>query len=145
MPDPNPRTPRTANKKGWVLEPGDALYLPPRLAHHGVSQDEVRTNPRTGGVGGDDRWNASRALVPRLVEAVFGERCLRGVTAALVVCWALTGLEQTLRVWTVVVWAPAPLLPSLSLGTGDCGEWRHTGGAFGRKVGGSLGRRVNGG
>ncbi|CAM9223205.1 unnamed protein product, partial [Hapterophycus canaliculatus] len=26
--------------QGWVLEPGDALYLPPRFAHHGVSQDE---------------------------------------------------------------------------------------------------------
>ncbi|CAB1099265.1 unnamed protein product [Ectocarpus sp. CCAP 1310/34] len=26
--------------EGWVLEPGDALYLPPRLAHYGVSQDE---------------------------------------------------------------------------------------------------------
>lgn len=27
--------------KAWVLEPGDALYLPPRVAHHGVSLDEV--------------------------------------------------------------------------------------------------------
>ncbi|CAM9668360.1 unnamed protein product [Ectocarpus sp. 13 AM-2016] len=26
--------------EGWVLEPGDALYLPPRLAHYGISQDE---------------------------------------------------------------------------------------------------------
>ncbi|MHB0776488.1 JmjC domain-containing protein [Halomonas sp. WWR20] len=24
----------------WILEPGDMLYLPPRLAHHGVSQSE---------------------------------------------------------------------------------------------------------
>ncbi|GAB2794876.1 cupin domain-containing protein [Halomonas shantousis] len=24
----------------WLLEPGDMLYLPPRLAHHGVSQSE---------------------------------------------------------------------------------------------------------
>lgn len=41
--------PRPARYQGWVLEPGDALYLPPRLAHHGVSQDEVRTTPYTGG------------------------------------------------------------------------------------------------
>lgn len=24
----------------WVLEPGDMLYLPPRVAHHGISQSE---------------------------------------------------------------------------------------------------------
>ncbi|MFP3366925.1 cupin domain-containing protein, partial [Pseudoalteromonas sp. SIMBA_148] len=24
----------------WVLEPGDMLYVPPRLAHHGVSQSD---------------------------------------------------------------------------------------------------------
>lgn len=45
--------PRPARYQGWVLEPGDALYLPPRLAHHGVSQDEVRMyNAVHGGDGG---------------------------------------------------------------------------------------------
>lgn len=27
-----------------MLEAGDALYLPPRIAHHGVSLDEVRVS-----------------------------------------------------------------------------------------------------
>lgn len=31
-------------KQAWVLEPGDALYIPPRIAHHGVSLDEVRVS-----------------------------------------------------------------------------------------------------
>lgn len=28
---------------GWVLEPGDILYLPPCIAHHGVAQGECMT------------------------------------------------------------------------------------------------------
>src|SRR5690606_14469871 len=27
----------------WVLEPGDMLYLPPRLAHYGIAEDECMT------------------------------------------------------------------------------------------------------
>ena len=27
----------------WVLEPGDMLYLPPRIAHHGIAQDACMT------------------------------------------------------------------------------------------------------
>ncbi|WP_106478625.1 cupin domain-containing protein [Phytohalomonas tamaricis] len=27
-------------EQDWVLEPGDMLYLPPRIAHHGVSQSD---------------------------------------------------------------------------------------------------------
>ncbi|UAW99889.1 cupin domain-containing protein [Halopseudomonas nanhaiensis] len=27
----------------WVLEPGDMLYLPPGLAHHGIAEDECMT------------------------------------------------------------------------------------------------------
>ncbi|MEO4046694.1 cupin domain-containing protein [Pseudomonas sp. CAU 1711] len=27
----------------WVLEPGDMLYLPPRLAHHGIAEDDCMT------------------------------------------------------------------------------------------------------
>ncbi|MGV6808185.1 MAG: cupin domain-containing protein, partial [bacterium] len=25
---------------GWVLQPGDMLYLPPCIAHHGVAEDD---------------------------------------------------------------------------------------------------------
>ncbi|WP_299257077.1 cupin domain-containing protein [uncultured Kushneria sp.] len=31
---------QVSNDQDWVLEPGDMLYLPPRVAHHGVSQSE---------------------------------------------------------------------------------------------------------
>lgn len=27
----------------WILEPGDMLYLPPRLAHYGIAEDECMT------------------------------------------------------------------------------------------------------
>src|SRR5690606_39090391 len=27
----------------WVLEPGDMLYLPPRLAHYGIAEDDCMT------------------------------------------------------------------------------------------------------
>ncbi len=30
-------------KQDWILEPGDLLYLPPRLAHYGVAQGECIT------------------------------------------------------------------------------------------------------
>lgn len=29
--------------ESWVLEPGDMLYLPPRIAHHGIALDECMT------------------------------------------------------------------------------------------------------
>ena len=28
-------------QEGWILEPGDALYLPPGVAHHGVALDDT--------------------------------------------------------------------------------------------------------
>ncbi|WP_445621198.1 JmjC domain-containing protein [Kushneria sp. Sum13] len=31
---------QVSNDQDWVLEPGDMLYLPPRVAHHGISQSE---------------------------------------------------------------------------------------------------------
>lgn len=31
---------QVTNDQDWVLEPGDMLYLPPRVAHHGISQSE---------------------------------------------------------------------------------------------------------
>ncbi|WP_456267813.1 cupin domain-containing protein [Kushneria sp. AK178] len=31
---------QVTNDQEWVLEPGDMLYLPPRVAHHGVSESE---------------------------------------------------------------------------------------------------------
>ncbi|WP_438766661.1 JmjC domain-containing protein [Kushneria sp. TE3] len=31
---------QVANDQDWVLEPGDMLYLPPRVAHHGISQSD---------------------------------------------------------------------------------------------------------
>lgn len=31
------------NDQAWTLAPGDMLYLPPRLAHHGVAQDDCIT------------------------------------------------------------------------------------------------------
>lgn len=31
---------QVSNDQEWVLEPGDMLYLPPRVAHHGVSESE---------------------------------------------------------------------------------------------------------
>lgn len=33
--------PSCIDDQSWVLEAGDALYLPPRLAHYGLSMDEV--------------------------------------------------------------------------------------------------------
>ncbi|MEK8090440.1 cupin domain-containing protein [Thermithiobacillus plumbiphilus] len=30
-------------EQSWVLEPGDMLYLPPRIAHHGIAQDACMT------------------------------------------------------------------------------------------------------
>ncbi|MBV1915136.1 MAG: cupin domain-containing protein [Pseudomonadales bacterium] len=30
-------------QQDWILEPGDMLYLPPHIAHHGVAQDECMT------------------------------------------------------------------------------------------------------
>ncbi|MEK7991069.1 MAG: cupin domain-containing protein [Thiotrichaceae bacterium] len=30
-------------EESWILEPGDMLYLPPNLAHHGVALDECMT------------------------------------------------------------------------------------------------------
>ena len=30
-------------QQDWVLEPGDMLYLPPHIAHHGVAQDDCMT------------------------------------------------------------------------------------------------------
>lgn len=32
-----------AQSDEWVLEPGDMLYLPPRLAHYGIAEDECMT------------------------------------------------------------------------------------------------------
>ena len=32
----------------WLLRPGDALYLPPRYAHHGVSECQVFYRPLLG-------------------------------------------------------------------------------------------------
>ncbi len=32
-----------APDEDWVLEPGDLLYLPPRIAHHGVALDDCMT------------------------------------------------------------------------------------------------------
>lgn len=29
--------------KSWILEPGDMLYLPPGIAHHGIAQDDCMT------------------------------------------------------------------------------------------------------
>ncbi len=29
--------------QGWVLEPGDMLYLPPGIAHHGIARDDCMT------------------------------------------------------------------------------------------------------
>eukprot|EP00904_Undaria_pinnatifida_P011073 jgi/Undpi1/7096/HiC_scaffold_22.g09570.m1 len=34
--------------QAWVLEPGDALYIPPRIAHHGVSLDETQRAANSG-------------------------------------------------------------------------------------------------
>ncbi|SPJ34529.1 cupin domain-containing protein [Kushneria phyllosphaerae] len=31
---------QVSNDQDWLLEPGDMLYLPPRVAHHGISQSE---------------------------------------------------------------------------------------------------------
>lgn len=30
-------------EQSWVLEPGDMLYLPPRIAHHGIAQNDCMT------------------------------------------------------------------------------------------------------
>jgi 50S ribosomal protein L16 3-hydroxylase len=30
-------------QQDWILEPGDMLYLPPHIAHHGVAQDDCMT------------------------------------------------------------------------------------------------------
>ena len=34
---------RFTAQQDWILEPGDMLYLPPHIAHHGVAQDECMT------------------------------------------------------------------------------------------------------
>lgn len=51
--------------QAWILEAGDALYLPPRLAHHGVSMDEVGCVVIVV-VGGDTVDGAAGLTVARL-------------------------------------------------------------------------------
>ncbi|CAM9270904.1 unnamed protein product [Ascophyllum nodosum] len=58
--------------QAWVLEPGDALYLPPRVAHYGVSLDEECMTYSVG----------FRAPSARDLVAFFGDHVSSTVTKA---------------------------------------------------------------
>jgi Cupin superfamily protein len=58
----------------WVLQPGDMLYLPPRWAHHGVSQDDVRVAQKI--VTDLKLWGREALTASRCDMRSFGTRYL---------------------------------------------------------------------